>query len=384
MSILRDRRRGGALAVYVTSHGFGHLNRTAAVLNALRDQLPVLIKSHSSLFPHWRDRLRRSAHLESYISDAGAVNPSGDSAATDPSATLGLAARCHAEAVAGLDEEVRRLIEQDAAAVLCDAPAVPLLAARRAGIPGFLMSNFTWADIYAPYARAAPDEARSLVSELRAAYKQATATFRTQPAMRMSWLRRKLDAGMVVDRARVRRAELLRLTGLSRRHKLVYIYVGRYGQTGLDWPRIERLAARGIHFISNHPPPAGAPANLHVVPSIEWAGADLIASCDVVLAKAGYGTVCTAMATGTPMIYPPRRGFAEFRSLDRALRAWPGGVPISSREFAAFTLERSLDRALHIDPGPPPLACDGARRIARYLAAHCRATGSSRVAAVPF
>ena len=43
-----------------------------------------------------------------YVSDAGAVNPPGDSAATDRPATLELAARCHAEAMARLDDEVAR------------------------------------------------------------------------------------------------------------------------------------------------------------------------------------------------------------------------------------------------------------------------------------
>ena len=70
-----------------------------------------------------------------------------------------------------------------------------------------------------------------------------------------------------------------------------------------------------------------------------WPGGDLIASTDAAVAKAGYSTACEAMASGTPMIYPPRRGFAEFRSLDRALRDWPGGVPISSRDFQGLRLE---------------------------------------------
>ena len=89
--------------------------------------------------------------------------------------------RFHGEAMAGIDDQVRRLREQETAAVLCDAPAVPLVAARRAGVPGFLMSNFTWADIYAPYARAVGGEALRFVADLRACYRQATATFRVEP-----------------------------------------------------------------------------------------------------------------------------------------------------------------------------------------------------------
>ena len=178
----------GGLAVYVTSHGFGHLNRTAAVLNRVPADVPITIKSNPNLFVHWRERLRRPAELQSFVSDVGAVNPPGDSAATDGAATIALAARVHAEALLRLDDEVQRLVEQENAAVLCDAPALPLLAAKRAGIPGFLMANFTWADIYAPYARKAGGDAMEFVRRLREVYRSATATFRVAPALRMSWL----------------------------------------------------------------------------------------------------------------------------------------------------------------------------------------------------
>ena len=108
--------RGGRLAVYVTSHGFGHLNRTAAVLNQVPADVPVTIRSHSNLFEHWHERLKRPAELEHYVCDVGAVNPPGDSNATDPLATIELAMRFHGEAMATVDDQVRRLREQQTAA----------------------------------------------------------------------------------------------------------------------------------------------------------------------------------------------------------------------------------------------------------------------------
>ena len=166
---MSDRRQwlDGGLAVYVTSHGFGHLNRTAAVLNRVPVDVPLLIRCHSNLFENWRERLKRPAELEHYVSDVGAINPPGDSAATDQVATLEQAARLHAEAMARLDDQVSKLKDRRIAAVLCDAPAVPLVAARCAELPGFLMSNFTWADIYAPYARAKGGESVRFVADLR-------------------------------------------------------------------------------------------------------------------------------------------------------------------------------------------------------------------------
>jgi hypothetical protein len=381
---MRDHHKhagSGRLVVYVTSHGFGHLNRTAAVLNRVPDDVPVTIRAHSNLFEHWRERLRRAAELEHYVSDVGAVSPPGDSAATDPAATLALARRIHAEAMARLDDEVRRLKELGTEAVLCDAPAIPLVAARRAGVPGFLMSNFTWADIYAPYARAQRGEAPRFVAELRWCYRQAAGTFRVEPAMSMSWLAPIIEAGMIVSAARDRRTELRRRLGLKKSDRLVYVYLGRYGQRGVDWSRLRQLADRGIHFLSYYPAPGTNPPNLHVVPSPDWPGGDLIASSDAILAKAGYGTVGEAMARGTPMIYPPRSGFAEFRSLDRALRVWGGGVPVSSRDFRALNLENALRRALEMQPGPSPFPTDGARRIARHLTNVCRPSGGRKILA---
>ena len=376
------RNHRGRLAVYVTSHGFGHLNRTAAVLNQIPADLPVTIRSHSNLFDHWRERLKRPAELEHYVCDVGAVNPPGDSNATDPLATIELAMRFHAESMATVDDQVRRLHDEQTAAVLCDAPAVPLVAARRAGIPGFLMSNFTWADIYTPYARAVGGEAPRFVADLRSCYRQATATFRVEPAMSMSWLSPKIEPGMVVNQGRDRASELRRLFGLRKTDKLVYIYIGRYGQNDLDWSRLRRFADQGIHFLGYHPAPRGKPDNFHVVPSADWPGGDLIASSDAIVAKAGYGTVCEAMARGTPMIYPPRTGFSEFRSLDRALRAWGGGVPISSRDFFTLKLDHALALALEIMTVSAPYPADGAKRVANYLVTVCQPSRGRRAASV--
>jgi hypothetical protein len=361
----------GRLAVYVTSHGFGHLNRTAAVLNHVPTDVPVTIRSHSNLFEHWRERLKRPAELEHYVCDVGAVNPSGDSNATDPVATIERAMRFHGEAMATIDDQVRRLGDQSTAAVLCDAPAVPLVAARRAGVPGFLMSNFTWADIYAPYARAVGGEALRFVADLRACYRQATATFRVEPAMSMAWLSPLIEPGMVANRGRERSAELRRLFELNKSNKLVYIYVGRYGQSDVDWSRLGRFQAQGIHFLSYPPEPQRKPDNFHIVPSAHWPGGDLIASSDAIVAKAGYGTVCEAMASGTPMIYPPRFGFAEYRSLDRALRAWGGGVPVSTRDFFSLRLDEALACALAARPGAAPYPANGAKQVAAHLTRLC-------------
>ncbi len=360
----------GGLAVYVTSHGFGHLNRAVAVINRLPADLPVTIKAHPDLFDHWRERLLRPAVLRANVSDAGALNPPGDSAATDGPATLARAAEVHAAAMARVDDEADWLRDAGTAAVLCDAPPVPLVAARKASVPGFLLANFTWADIYAPHARQLGGDAPRLVAELRTAYRHATAVFRAEPSLSLAWVAPRIEVGMVVTPGRDRRAELRTRLGLAPGDPVVYFYVGRYGQANLGYDRLARLP--GVHFVGFHPAPNGPLPNFHVVPPSEWTGADLAASAVAMVAKAGYGTACEAMVAGTPLIYPPRTGFAEHRALDNALRAWGGGLPTTDREFAELRLEPLLSRAFAMSPGPPPFPADGAQRVAAHLIAICR------------
>ena len=357
-------RRGG-IAFYVTSHGFGHLNRSVGVINLIPPEVPVTIRSDPSLFAHWGERLKRPATLEPHASDAGALNPPGDSASTDGPGTLARAAEVHSRAMTEVDAEAERLRDEGTAAVLCDATPVPLVAARRAGVPGFLLANFTWADIYHPHAKKlGPGELRT-VREVRDACRHATALFRAEPGLKMAGVAPTIEVGMVVTPGVNRRAELRSKLGIAADEKIVYFYIGRYGQADLGWERLGRLD--GVHFVGFHPSPTGPLSNLHVVPPTEWTGADLAASADARVAKAGYGTACEAMVARTPFLYPPRTGFAEHRALDRALRAWGGGIPVSARAFASLAIARPLEHAFHLRPGPPPFPSDGASKVAEHL-----------------
>ena len=105
-------RRVGGLAVYVTSHGFGHLNRAVAVVNQVPADISVTIRSHPNLFRAWEERLLRPATLEGHVSDVGALNPPGDSASVDGAATLEMGARVHAEAMARIDADAQKLRDE--------------------------------------------------------------------------------------------------------------------------------------------------------------------------------------------------------------------------------------------------------------------------------
>ncbi len=161
--------------------------------------------------------------------------------------------------------------------------------------------------------------------------------------MSMSWLAPRFEAGLVVTPGKDRHQELRRELGLSTTDKLVYFYLGRYGQSNIRWDRLATW--KGVHFVGFHAPSGEKPENVHIVSGDRWTGADLSASVNVIVAKAGYGTTCEAMVAGTPLIYPPRAGFAEHRVLDRALRAWGGGLPAPAKAFSQMAIEPLIHRA---------------------------------------
>lgn len=356
------------IAVFVTSHGFGHLNRTVAVLNRIPADRPITIYCHQSLFTHWHERLSRPASFVGHVCDSGAVNPLGDSAATDGRATIELARSVHRQALAGREAMVEHLRSSGTRVILSDAASMPLTYARALKIPGYLLANFTWADIYESHAKRLGAEALAFVSTLRAEYRQATAFLRTEPALAMTHYGVPVEnVGMVMSPSHSKGDALRATFGLGKNETLVYFYIGRYGQADLEWGNLAKLERKGYHFVGFHPAPVGPIANLHVVDPHVWTGSDLAHSSDVMVTKAGYGTVCEALASRTPMLYPPRTGFAEHRALDRALTLSGGGIRTSAQAFLTLKIEKQLDRARGTTPGPPPFAVDGASRVAKFL-----------------
>jgi len=354
-----------AIVYYVTSHGFGHLNRAAAVVAALPRQTRVVVKTHQNQFAAWRQSAARPCELIEGVFDCGTVHPPGESSLVDRLASLDAYERIHTAAAARLEAEVDFLRRGRFDAVVSDIAPLPLRAARSAGIPGILVANFTWQQIYEPYARRLSARHRPMVREMEQEYREASLVLQAQPSLALEGFDRVRDVGLVARRGRPRGAELRAALGIPRSTRLVYMYVGRYGQHDMDWTNLARLG--GYHFVSYHAAGEARP-NWHVLDPAAWPARDLAASVDVMVAKAGYGTATDAMIHRTPLVFPPRTGFAEHRVLAASLVRWGGGVPISTRDFKQLNLSRSLARATALRPPRPPWPSDGARRCADAIA----------------
>ena len=227
-------------------------------------EVPVTIRCHPNLWDHWRERLRRPATLESHVSDVGCSNPPGiarRSMAKPRSSRPPGCTRSNGAGRRGGGEAPRR---GDGGRPVRHPPACRSVAARRAGVPGFLLANFTWVDIYAPHARQS-GRALRLVTELRRAYRHADGAVRDRAALRMGDFAPVIEFGMVVTPGTDRREELRKRArlGRDRKARLSLRRAVRPGQPGLG--RLAKLKGRGLHFVGFHPAPSGRLTNLHVV-----------------------------------------------------------------------------------------------------------------------
>jgi L-arabinokinase len=337
------------IAFYISAHGFGHAVRCAQIIRALPPQIPVLIRS---AVPRWffdQEIRGRSFTLEPERFDVGAVGP--DSVGIDLERTITEAAEVHRDAMDRIGEEAAFLRDHDVKAVLCDAPAPPLVAAREAGLPALLMANFTWVEIYGTLAAKAREagekdlaaEASRLVGDMRRRYAAADAHLIPGLAIDMVSVERRIPIPIVARRAAPDRQKLADVLGFDPDRPIVQIYLGTAGLTDMVWERLQFFTKE--QFFSFTPVPGDAGAAIRILPECELGHAEATASVDAVVGKLGYSLCAECLHSGIPVIYPPRPDFAEFPALESAMQSAELAVPRSLPAFLRLEWRGALKRA---------------------------------------
>jgi L-arabinokinase len=351
------------VAAYVTGHGFGHATRMAAIVGALVERVPDLQVTFVSTVPEWLFRLNLAAPF-SYRAralDVGVVQQ--DSIRLDARATL--------EAYAALLEGQAALVEAEAAAlrrarvhlVVADIPPAAFPIARRAGVPGVGISNFSWDWIYAAYVREYPSYA-PVVEAIRAAYGQADLFLRLPfhgPCDAFPIVR---DLPMVARRARRSREEARRRLGLSETRPVVLLSFGGFEIQGIDFGRVERL--EDYQFLITQPLPRPI-RNVRVAALDGLRYEDVVAQADAVITKPGYGIVSECLANRVPVLYTGRGRFAEYECLVEGLERFGVCRFIGNDDLLAGNWREGLEALLAQPRHWPELPADGAQTAAGML-----------------
>ena len=329
--------------VAVTAHGYGHFAQVAPVLDALRARVPDLRLTLQSTVSadYVRARLRMPyRHIDGAADVALPLHARWDE---------GLAVYSAFDA----DHEVhlarqRTLLEADRPdLVLADIPWLPLQAARELGIPSAGLCSLSWYDILAE-SPVGPDMPPELARHMRNAYAGADLFIRPAPTMPMAWLPNGRDIGPIAVRRRRDPDAIRARLGLPADCRLVLMQFGGAGRLRLG--RSEPLPG-AVHLLTPDPEAAQGRDDVSVIAGEDVL--DVLASCDALITKPGYGTFAEAACNGIPVLYVPRGDWPEEPHLVDWLAARVPSRAVSTTDLAAGRIARPLGDLLAAGIGAP-------------------------------
>lgn len=237
-------------------------------------------------------------------------------------------------------EMATNLIKSHTDLVISDISPLGIASARKAGIPGILIENFTWDWIYEPFLPDYP-EFKPIIEEFRAVYENADIHLQLEPVCRLSEkssLTIPLVSRMPLKTWDETRHEL----EISSDHLLGIISMGGIPFTytklldGIRIPDNVRVAVLG-NFES-----VAAVGNVIQIPhESDFYHPDLVSAADFVIGKAGYSLIAEVITQGKPFGYINRSDFRESPCLDQFLRKFPNTVEVKP-EFC--DLSEVMDR----------------------------------------
>ena len=362
------------LAFYISGHGFGHASRQIEIINAVARRLPnasVLIRSSAP------KRLFERTVKAAYELDPGAADVGVfqiDSLQPDEDATVDHAREFYSTFDARAKAEAERLLAQGVRLVIADAPPLGCEAAARAGIPSVVVSNFTWDWIYAAYpgfAERAPD----VIPAIQRAYHKATAAWRLPMHGGFETFGTIRDVPFVARHATHTREETRERLRLPLNRQLALSSFGGYGDGGIDFDSLDSAEHWDVVVTGNERPTAARRGTQFVFePELYASGLryeDLVAACDAVVTKPGYGIISECIANRTAIVYTARGRFAEYEVLVGEMPKYLRAQYLDQQSVKAGRWRAALDAAIERPEPPERAATNGADVIAELLVSAC-------------
>ena len=352
------------IAYFISSHGFGHAARSAAIMEQLRLKRPDLVLEIYGGTPEWffHDSHLTNYHFHPGAVDVGLVQKSPMVHDLDASVT---SIRSYLWELPRRSEELARELRSYAVdAVICDISPLGIAAAKKADLPCFLFENFTWEWIYEPYEREHPD-----FKEINARYRElfALPDFRMQseplckiiseadciipPASRMvhesaSECRARL--GVPSDH----RMGLVSMGGIPEDLEFALNHELPNGVTLVLSGSFERFERRGNRILLPH--------------HSQFYHPDLVNAADFLIGKAGYSTIGEVCNSGTAYGCISRDNLRESMITSAFLAKRPNTMEISPERSNAFTLTEEIETLINMGKIAPQ-AQNGAELAAEFI-----------------
>lgn len=360
---MSGHRAAPALLVDISAHGYGHVSQTAPVINALARRIPGLRVTVRGAAP--MELLRRRItcdfrHIPAAIDFGMKMSSALDVQVAESAAAY---RDYHAHWERRVQHAAREMGELRPDLLLANVPYLSLAAAKAAGIRAAAMCCLNWADIFRHYCSGEPGEDQ-IHAHMLAAYNSAETFLRVEPAMPMADLRNARSIAPIAHLGRSRRADIDGMLNAASGDKLILIGMGgiAYRLPVERWPRLP-----GVRWLV----PADwriARDDMSPFEALPYTFSDVLASCDAVLTKPGYGTFVEAACAGVRVLYVTRHDWPEEPYLVQWLRQNCASAELSRDQLLAGEFRDTLDDLWSM-PQPAAPQPGGAEEAAGILEA---------------
>ncbi len=362
------------IACYLSSHGYGHAVRSAAVIDEmarLRPDARIFVVTAAPGFLFERlCRERPSVHLRSVALDFGLVQK--DPRYFSLEETAERLDSLISDAGSLIERERDFLVREHISAVWCDLPFLPFEAAFREGLPSVGMGNFSWDWVYGYYRDCNPAFAHA--AELAAAcYRRAGLYLRLPFSPPADAFPCQEEIPLACRHPQMSRAQVRTRFGIPDGLRVVLV---AFSGLVLNSDARHRLEAmRDTLFLL----PAPMDLQLHngiQVPAGNPDFPSLVAASDIVVTKPGYGIVTDAIACDTPIVYTERGDFPEVPWLEALIRHSLGGMALSMEAFERGEWAGALEAAVRARDARhaeyrAPMLTDGTQVAAQRFIEYC-------------
>ncbi len=339
------------IAYFISSHGFGHATRAAAIMEALSVRIPDV---HFDIFTGTPEWVFRDSGLVNFTLRAGAVDVGLVQSSPmnhDLPATIA-AVKTYLDSIpARADQLAAELEKAGDRAVIADISPLGIITGKRAGLPVFLFENFTWDWIYEEYVPGYP-QFLDINERMKDIFAQADRRMQSEPLCDPS-----PEADILIPpvsrRPHHTAAEFRAFLNIPEYHHIGLISMGGIPENldfaaGCSVPENVTLLLPGTF---DHTERIG---NKVLLPHHSGCyHPDMVHAADFLIGKAGYSTISEVCAGGAAYGFISRDDFRESGVTKAFLQKRPNTLEIAYERFTAFTLDREIEQLLEMGKTAP-------------------------------
>ena len=357
------------LYVAISSHGFGHATRMAAVIDCLlqlnSDILPIIVTA----VPRWLfDKHIQSGKFlyRPRPLDFGVIQ--SDSLTIDRETTLRKLQELKSQAGGIVRAEVDFIRLNRVQLVFGDIPPLACDIAKAAGVPCWMASNFSWDFIYRDYG----PEFYPYADWIAELYGTCDRLFRLPFHHEMEAFPTQEDVGLTGSLPQYSAERVRQLLQLDPHQPTVMMTFGGMGIQNIPYGNLS--AYPNWQFLTlDSSAPTDLP-NLRKLNGTEWRPVDILPACDQVVIKPGYGTFAEVLQSQVPARCITRSHFAEAQLLVDGMRRF-GHHQILEHDRVLGNSWEWLEEDFVAPLEPSGLARHGTLTIARALNAQLSPQG---------